>query len=198
MNFNFIKTLKSKLKTKADLKDWEQKYDVSINILKEEYLLRISSIKNIDEKANKIIVVFSLIFTIWIASVGQFISQIQFNSDCIKFIHLLYIAIVLLYVTSLVFAFRTIFSINSCLELIESYRMPNMNTFLKDTGNHNIITFKKAIINNYQEAITKMGESISIKQMKLKRLQSNIKYFTSLAIICITFTMLISILGKPS
>lgn len=70
MNFNFIKTLKSKLKTKADLKDWEQKYDVSINILKEEYLLRISSIKNIDEKANKIIVVFSLIFTIWIASVG--------------------------------------------------------------------------------------------------------------------------------
>lgn len=76
--------------------------------------------------------------------------------------------------------------------------MPNMNTFLKDTGNHNIITFKKAVINNYQEAITKMGESISIKQMKLKRLQSNIKYFTSLAIICIIFTMLISILGKPS
>ncbi len=48
--------------TQLSNEEWEKKYDVIIEVIREDYLISLGRINNVDEKANKYLVIISIFF----------------------------------------------------------------------------------------------------------------------------------------
>ncbi|WP_218689045.1 hypothetical protein [Psychrobacter sp. BF1] len=173
----------------VDSDDWEAKYDVSINILKEEYLLSLSRIRNVDEKANKYLIVVSIVFLgVFTSLSSSFIDSLNFKYENLGIINLLSIAFLITLSIGIYYSFKLFQSLLGCLNLTEIRRMPNILEKLSLTGEYTSVVYKYRLIECYQEAIEAISQSVIEKQKYLKNVSHNIEkstffLFTSLMLL---------------
>lgn len=149
----------------VDADDWEAKYDISINILKEEYLLSLSRIKNVDEKANKYLIVVSIVFLgVFTSLSSSFIDSLSFQYENLRVINLLSIAFLITLSIGIYYSFKLFQSLLGCLNLTEIRRMPNILEKLSLTGEDTSVVYKYRLIECYQEAIESISQSVLEKQ----------------------------------
>lgn len=173
----------------VDSDDWEAKYDISINILKEEYLLSLSRIRNVDEKANKYLIVVSIVFLgVFTSLSSSFIDSLNFKYENLGIINLLSIAFLITLSIGIYYSFKLFQSLLGCLNLTEIRRMPNILEKLSLTGEDTSVVYKYRLIECYQEAIEAISQSVIEKQKYLKNVSHNIEkstffLFTSLMLL---------------
>ena len=113
-------------KKKHEREEWKVRYDIALEIAKQEYLLQIERIKNIDEKIEKFLIVTAALIAALVAILGnlnKILSIYQKNEYCANFI--LNIIIVLLIIYSLYISFDTLNNFLKGLEIKETRRMPS-------------------------------------------------------------------------
>lgn len=172
-----------------DSDDWETKYDISISVLKEEYLLSLSRVRNVDEKANKYLIVVSIVFLgVFTSLSSSFVDSLSFKYENLGVINLLSIAFLITLSIGIYYSFKLFKSLLACLNLSEIRRMPNILDKLALTGEDNSIVYKYRLIECYQEAIEAISQSVIQKQKYLKNVSYNIEkstffLFTSLMLL---------------
>ena len=180
-----------------DSNDWEAKYDISLNVLKEEYLLSLSRIKNVDEKASKYLVVVSIVFLgVFTSLSSSFVDSLIFRYENLGLINLLSIAFLILLGFGIFYSFKLFQSLLGCLDLTEIRRMPNILEKLKTTGEEDSVVYKYLLIECYQEAVDAISESVIEKQKYLRNVSYNINKSMIYLFISLTLLFFIHILGQ--
>lgn len=176
--------------------DWESKFDVSISVLKEEYLQSINRIRNVDEKANKYLVVISIVMAgLFIVLSSSAIDNLEFKYLNSIFAFLLTLAFIATFLASLYFGILIFRAILNCFKLVDSRRMPNLEELLETTGKDNSAQYKHALIISYQESINLMDETITEKQSYIKTISEKIGSFTSALFLLLITLMVLKIIG---
>lgn len=161
-----------------DNNDWESKYDISISVLKEEYLQSLYRIRNVDEKANKYLLVISILMT------GSFVVLSSPTIDSLEFNHLesitaflLTLLFLILFIASIFFGALIFKSLLNCFKLVETKKMPDLVILLNQSDGENSTKYKDALINHYQEAINVMSGTTTDKQAHVKKVSKHIEVF---------------------
>lgn len=180
----------------VDSDDWEMKYDISLNILKEEYLLSLGRINNVDEKANKYLIVVSIIFLgVFTSLSSSSVNSLRFNSENIGLIDLLSVSFLTCLFIGIYYSFKLFQSLLKCLDLIEIRRMSNIEELLKVTGRTTSVDYKAHLIQRYQEAIEAISASVTNKQRYLKNVSKTISKATIYLFISLIILFFINIIG---
>lgn len=193
---------KENLKSKKDTNeldkindDWESKYDLSIEILKEEYLQSLIRIRNVDEKANKYSLVISILVAGTVAVLSsKSIDNLNFQNSELTISFTFSIFFSLTAIASLWFGFRTVKALLKCLNLVEVSKMPNMLETLKETSTEDIIFYKHHIIKSFQKSINLMAQTALDKQLHLRNVAKNINFFVVALIFSFIILTLIRLL----
>lgn len=149
-----------------------KKYDVVLNILKDEYFSSIETIRSVEEKANKYLVFITIIFTGFFA-ILNYSFKLEKGSACFKVT--LYYIFVLLLVIGVCFIFLTINHLIKSLNFYQIQRVPNMVDSLEQIKNKSFYNFQAVMCRCYQEIITHNQKQIDIKQGNLKNAIKNLK-----------------------
>lgn len=180
-----------------DSDDWESKYDVSISVLKEEYLQCISRIRNVDEKANKYLLVISIITTgLFVILSSSAIESLEFNYLNSLVAFQLTIAFMVTLITGIWYGNLILRAILNCFNLVELQKMPDILELLNDAGSDNSAQYKHLLISCYQQSINAMDKTVSAKQEHIKVISKNIKFFIvflSSSLICLITLKIIGI-----
>lgn len=180
----------------VDSDDWEAKYDISISVLKEEYLLSLSRIRNVDEKANKYLIVVSIVFLgVFTSLSSSFIDSLNFKYENLGVVNLLSIAFLVTLSIGIYYSFKLFKSLLACLNLSEIRRMPNILDKLAFTGEDTSVVYKYRLIECYQEAIESISQSVIEKQKYLKNVSDTIKKSTFFLFTSLMLLFFIHILG---
>lgn len=180
----------------VDSDDWEAKYDISISVLKEDYLLSLSRIRNVDEKANKYLIVVSIVFLgVFTSLSSSFIDSLNFKYENLGVINLLSIAFLITLSVGIYYSFKLFKSLLACLNLSEIRRMPNILDKLAFTGEDTSVVYKYKLIECYQEAIESISQSVIEKQKCLKNVSDTIKKSTFFLFTSLMLLFFIHILG---
>lgn len=180
-----------------DNDDWESKYDISISILKEEYLQCISRIRNVDEKANKYLLVISIIITgLFVILSSSAIENLEFDYSNSLISFQLTIAFIITFITGIWYGSLIFRAILNCFNLVELQKMPDILGLLNDAGADNSVQYKHLLISCYQQSINAMDKTVSAKQEHIKVISKNIKFFIvslSFSLICLIILKIIGI-----
>ena len=129
--------------------DWSGKYDITLTTLQQEYLLYINTLKDIDEKANKYLIVISIFiagfFTILSSSL---INGLRFHTNPLDLTSLLSIIFIIFLTLTIFFAWEAITNLLSSLIFIESRRLPDLESKLHETSEENLLYYKKYFFKN--------------------------------------------------
>jgi len=184
------------LNNNIDDGEWEAKYDISISILKEEYFQCIQRIRNVDEKANKYLLVISIVIT------GLFVVLSSSAADSLVFDHLESITAFLL---TLLFIVTSLFSLIlgvlifksllDCFELIESKKINNIEELLKNTVKLDSNKYKGILVTVYQASINSMNQTATNKQNHIRKVSNKIRYFISLLFTSLVILIVLKIIG---
>ncbi len=139
-------------KKKHEREEWKVRYDIALEIAKQEYLLQIERIKNIDEKIEKFLIVAAALIAALVAILGNLnniLSIYQKNESCANFI--LNIIIVLLIIYSLYISFDTLNNFLKGLEIKETRRMPSTIELINDPKEASL-EWTYVVIEFYDEA----------------------------------------------
>lgn len=158
--------------------DWEKKYDITIEILKEEYLVALDRFKFVEEKANKYLVVISLFiagfFTVLASSLSD---KIILTNQEIKLSHLLSYSFLLCLVICIYYGTIILNALLNSLALANIQRLPNLSTFIDTYGEFPSVQYKFKIIESYQEVVNTISQSAQEKQKHIQTVSLNIKKF---------------------
>jgi hypothetical protein len=176
-----------------DLLDWEKKYDICLEILKDEYVQAIEGVKNTDEKANKYLLALSIIVAAYGTNLSNIsIQELNFFSKycCFKtFFSWLFLLsnIALIYSCNKVFR-----ALLKCLKLKKCKKMPYMEELLDMVPRANSTEFKRFLIRHYEYSIKSYDKVKSSKQKSLKVVSA----YTYYSFICLCFFFMLLLLIK--
>lgn len=181
-----------------DLDDWESKYDITLNMLQNEYLVYLSTIKDCDEKVNKYLVVISIFMAgiFAVISSGGVLEKLEFAIINLNLIHILSFVFIALLCSCVLLSLKVVLLILESLEYVESRRLPDLFKKLHEYGECNSPEYKNILIQCYQEAINVMGDSISKKQVKVRNIASEMKKFIYSIILLMFILILLNLIGK--
>ncbi|MDO4694207.1 MAG: hypothetical protein Q4A62_06220 [Eikenella sp.] len=159
-----------------DLTDWSRKYDVTLTALMNEYNIYIQTLKDVDEKASKYLLLISIFIAGFFTVISSSLSEkLRFNYP-LEYIDLLsWFFIVCLMFASL-FSFLAVNKILLSLSFIESRRLADLRLALEETGESNSTEYKYELIKYYQNAINFIDMKIKEKQGKLRLVYPNMQY----------------------
>lgn len=181
-----------------DLEIWDKKFDNLLIILQNEYQICIDSLRNVDEKANKYLVVLSIVLAATFTALSSNLTDnIKFTMDklgCISLVTLLSIVFSICLILGMFFAGRTFLALLDSMKLIKTERMP---TYLELVNKYpcNEIDFKGVIIQHYQLCIDKIKEATYSKQTHINRAEKNICLCSFLLIISLIILVFIKFIG---
>lgn len=177
--------------------DWSGKYDITLTTLQQEYLLYINTLKDIDEKANKYLIVISIFiagfFTILSSSL---INGLRFHTNPLDLTSLLSIIFIIFLTLTIFFAWEAITNLLSSLIFIESRRLPDLESKLHETSEENLLYYKKYLINSFQEAINFIENSIKEKQQKLNPIPKKVRLFILFSGLCSVILFIIKLIER--
>lgn len=175
--------------------DWFEKYNITLTTLQQEYLLYINTLKDVDEKANKYLIVVS-IFIAGFFSVASsaLINGLRFHINPLDFTSLLSIIFIITCALTALFASIVINNLLNSLSFVESRRIFDLESKLNETSEENSLYYKKCLINSFQEAINFIEDSIEKKQQKLSSVPKEIRLFIVLAVLSCIFLFIIKMI----
>ena len=112
--------------------EWKIRYDIALDIAKQEYLLQIERIKNLDEKIEKFLIVAAAFIAALVSILGGFNTMLSIHQKSESWIHFINGAITLLIIYSLYLSFYTFKNFLKGLKLTETRRMPNTIDLIHD------------------------------------------------------------------
>ncbi len=166
--------------TQLSNEEWEKKYDVIIEVIREDYLISLGRINNVDEKANKYLVIISIffagVFTVCSSSLSD---KLNFNNigNTLSFSNLFSIAYVITSIIGFYYGIKILVALLNCLKLTETKRMPNLLQMVEKTGNNGSVHLKNEIISLYQEITDFIAIQTSKKQENLYVVSESITNF---------------------
>ena len=124
--------------------DWFEKYNITLTTLQQEYLLYINTLKDVDEKANKYLIVVS-IFIAGFFSVASsaLINGLRFHINPLDFTSLLSIIFIITCALTALFASIVINNLLNSLSFVESRRIFDLESKLNETSEENSLYYKK-------------------------------------------------------
>ena len=175
--------------------DWFEKYNITLTTLQQEYLLYINTLKDVDEKANKYLIVVS-IFIAGFFSVASsaLINGLRFHINPLDFTSLLSIIFIITCALTALFASIVINNLLNSLSFVESRRIFDLESKLNETSEENSLYYKKCLINSFQEAINFIEDSIEKKQQKLSSVPKEIRLFFVFAVLSCIFLFIIKMI----
>lgn len=175
--------------------EWDTKFDISIPIVKDEYSKVLSRIKSVDEKANKYLLVVSIVTTgMFVIASSSAIDSLKLQSKYFGFSHYLSIIFILSSLAGIWFGYKTFRALLECLNLVETNTMPDILLTLQNSDVDTSVEYKHHIISSYQEAINSMSETAKSKQNNLRIISLNIKYFVSALFLSFLIITILNIL----
>ncbi|HHX2521519.1 TPA: hypothetical protein ACU8BS_001959 [Neisseria subflava] len=163
--------------------DWSEKYNIALTTLQQEYLLYINTLKDVDEKSNKYLIVISIFIAGFFSVISSaLINGLRFHINPLDFTSLLSIIFIVTCTLTTSFAWRVINNLLNSLSFVESRRLFDLESKLNETSEENSIYYKKCLINSFQEAINFIEESIKTKQQKLNSVPKEIRLFILFAV----------------
>lgn len=179
------------------------KFDLILEVLKEEYFASIESVRHVDEKINKFFVILTIIFTGLFTLLAGSLLKLKFYVDMpvqdYKIILMIFISyiFVLLLVVGVYYLFKILNQLIDSLELIDIHRLPNLDDALKDSDiiESDFISFQKVMITAYQRIITFNDEQKRKKQIGLQnatKLIKNTLVFNGLAMLLLLINNFLS------
>lgn len=151
-----------------NIQDLEKKYDIAIEVSRENYNSYIDLLHQVDEKSNKYLIFIGAIFAYIVAILpSNLLDKVTLSSDKADFKFTLSWIWLVCILISLCFSVTAAKSLLNSFEFIESYRMPSMTKFLKEKRG-NSVYFKGATINQYENCVDKLAISYRNKQEKIK------------------------------
>lgn len=152
----------------SDFHDWEKKYDICLEMLKNEYVQAVEGIKNTDEKANKYLVILSLIFTAIFAILSSsLINGLSFSTSTQNLVNLISLLFVGLLIRLFYLTIKILHSSLKVLELQECYKISALSDALAEYGEVNSTEFKHELISRYEIVINSYAEAKKNKQKGL-------------------------------
>jgi len=180
-----------------DLDDWAAKYDISISILREEYTQSTLRVRNVDEKANKYLLVISIIVTgSFVVLSSSAIESLVFDYKKSLISFILTLSFSCAFVIGSWFGFLTFRAILNCFNLVELQKMSSILKILQDTKKYNSVEYKHYLISCFQALIDATDETVSKKQEHIRTISKNIKFFIVSTIISLTLLIVLKILGS--
>lgn len=160
-----------------DVEDWsEEKFNISLSILMNEYNIYIQTLKDTDEKANRYLIGESIFIAGFFGIISSSLSdelRFSYPLECIDILSYFFIFGL---IASGVFSFYTIHTILNSFAFIESRRMPDLDKKLNDFKCANTVQYKNELLKCYQEAINFLEGKIKEKQGKVKEIYPYMQY----------------------
>lgn len=176
--------------------NWESKYNISIEVLKEEYLQSLHRIRNVDEKANKYFLVISILIAgFFVVSSSSAIDSLEFNYLNSIYAFLLTLVFGLTFIISFYYGVVTFKSLLNCFELVETRRMPDLKQLLIKTENENSLQYKDALITRYQDSINAMDKTVTTKQSHIRKVSKKIGLFIIFLFTSLIILILLKLIG---
>lgn len=161
-----------------DLEDWSKKYDVTLTALSQEYWDYTNMVRQVDEKANKYLVILSIFVAGFFSIIASSLTdKLSFDTNPLTGISLLSWFFVICSVTCGIYGFLVIKGFLKSLEYVSTVRLPNLEQELHNTGSMNNVEYKYHLIHHYQEAIGILNQARVDKQTKLKNVIRHVPYF---------------------
>ena len=174
--------------------DWFEKYNITLTTLQQEYLLYINTLKDVDEKANKYLIVVSIFIAGFFSVVSSaLINGLRFHINPLDFTSLLSIIFIITGALTALFASIVINNLLNSLSF-ESRRIFDLESKLNETSEENSLYYKKCLINSFQEAINFIEDSIEKKQQKLSSVPKEIRLFIGFAVLSCIFLFIIKMI----
>lgn len=176
--------------------DWEKKYDISIEILKDEYQTCLTRLKDVDEKSNKYLVIISIFFTgFFTVLASSLIDKLSFSTKNLTLANLISYIFLITLVISIVLGGIVVRDVLKTFRLSETRRMPNISKTLNDTANDTNIHYKGLLITFYQEMIDVISVSIEKKQTYIKNVSLNIEKLILSTFISLFILIILKLIG---
>lgn len=180
-NFNFYQAsqLKSENQDEALFnKTWESKYDVSLSILKEDYFYSLKALNDVDEKANRYLIIVSIALTsFFIVTSSSATDGLLFSCCEAKIFLILSVSFILFFIATIFYGFIVFKESLRCFNLVNIEKIPNIKKSLDDTSDHTILEYKDHLITAYQLSINSLEKTIVQKQSFINKISKNINYF---------------------
>ena len=180
----------------SKIDEWKQKYDLSIPVLEFEYSRSLEEFNLIDEKANKYLLIISIMMTGFFVVISTLTKNI-FNFNCKEsFLSFILSILFILSLTASIYFGTIVFRYSlRCLELKEIKKMPDILESLKITKYDDSINYYGYILKSYQESINKLDEAIKKKQENIEHVSKNIGFFVIALLTTSIFTVFLKLLG---
>lgn len=180
-----------------DLEDWSKKYDITLTTLSQEYSEYINLVRQVDEKANKYLVILSIFVAGFFSIIASSLTdKLSFDTNPLTGISLLSWFFVICSVTCGIYGFLVIKGFLKSLEYVSTVRLPNFEQELHNTGSMNNVEYKHRLIQHYQEAIGILNQARADKQTKLKNVICHVPYFLLSMVSSVIILFVIKLVSK--
>jgi len=188
-------TNKEEIETETEIQ-WKEKYDLSISILKFEYSRSLEEFNIGDEKANKYLLIVSIIMT------GFFVVTSTLTTNILNFSYiknfsssLLSTLLILFLMATAYFGYVIFDSALKCLALQDIKKMPDMHESLDHTAGHDSMQYREYIVKSYKGSIDSLSDAIKFKHEHLEKISNNIGYFITFLCIDLTYITFLKLSG---
>ncbi|HFC8518139.1 TPA: hypothetical protein ACFP41_000999 [Neisseria weaveri] len=162
-------------------------FDITLESLVNEYNLRIQATKDVDEKANKYLMIISIFVAGFFAVISSSLHEkLRFHYP-LELVDILSWGFIAFFLGGSIFSFLAIRNILSTLELVEVANITDLKEKMKEFSQANLEQYKYELICCYQEAINLRYSKIAEKQKPLKLVYPNMQR----AIVCILCSCLL-------
>ncbi|MDO4427407.1 MAG: hypothetical protein Q4B88_04690 [Moraxella sp.] len=180
-----------------DLEDWSKKYDVTLTALSQEYWDYTNMVRQVDEKANKYLVILSIFVAGFFSIIASSLTdKLSFDTTPLTGISLLSWCFVICAVVCGIYGFLVIKGFLKSLEYVSTVRLPNLEQELHNTGSMNHVEYKHHLIQRYQTAIGILNQARADKQTKLKNVIHNVPYFLLSMVSSVIILFVIKLVSK--
>lgn len=156
----------------------EKKFDISIEVLKDEYQICLTRLKDVDEKSNKYLVIISIFYAGACAILASsLMDKLVFP---LKEINLsLFFSYIFLwnFLVSIYYGYIILKSLLSSLLLVETKQFRDIHSLLVETREATANQYKGTIVEAYQEIVNAITLATEKKQSHLKKLSLYIGRF---------------------
>ena len=171
------------------------RYDIALDIAKQEYLLQIERIKNLDEKIEKFLIVAAAFIAALVSILGGFNTMLSIHQKSESWIHFINGAITLLIIYSLYLSFYTFKNFLKGLKLTETRRMPNTIDLIHDPKEASL-EWTYEVIKFYEDARVFLNKAASDKIIYLSKGQESLEKQAIVMFFVIAATVIKSIFLK--
>ena len=175
--------------------EWKIRYEIALDIAKQEYLLQIERIKNLDEKIEKFLIVAAAFIAALVAILGNLNTMLSIHQKSESWVHFMNGAITLLITYALFLSFDTFRNFLKGLKLTETRRMPNTIELINDPKEASL-EWTYGVIEFYEEARKFLNQAAHDKITYLSKGQGSLEKQAIVIFLVIATTFVKSIFLK--